>query len=334
MFNENLILSEYDAMVAAAEEKEIKWMQLLQKHIGKKGAVPATSPLLTTNNPDEFFELLLHPQGGEYASVNANQRSYDIMHNGQVISSKTVTNNSYLNQKFNQGDYAAVAGLLYEDAGKEITEHIIGNLTNQNITSFGNLVGVFTGRMPNSYYGDYTIEIVEEIPPSFPYIFPTIDQTTIPIEEKANINDFHVANPKNRGILGNLTDVQHYMSTNGSASLYDYLALKLVKEKIKDYYPIFRSVSNSNGGVLTSSTILSTPGHLQLRGYQYPTQQQIHQMALAIAPTLGLNSDPAVRDIIAHAEAKQQLSQTLLTHVLQQASTNSGIRNIELWYIR
>lgn len=334
MFNENLILDEYYAMAAAAEEQELKWMRLLQNNIAQKGSVPNTSSLLTTHNPDEFFELLLHPQGGEYATVNANQRTYDIIHNGQVITNKTVTNNNYLNTKFKQGDYAAVAGLLFEEAGKEITDHIISNLTNQQITSFGNLVGVFTGRMPDSYYGDYTIEIFEEIPPSLSYIFPSISQTSIPIEEKSNLNNFHIANPKDQGILKNLTDIKDYMSDNGSASLYEYLALKLVKEKIKDYYPIFRSVNNSNGGVLTSSTILSTPGHLQLRGIQYPTQQEIHKMALAIAPTLDLDFDPMVRDIVAHAEAKQQLSQALLDHVLKQASVNRGIRNIELWYIR
>lgn len=334
-FSEDKIVDEYYELANQAYVLEQKWMHTLQERLKAGGKISSTDPLITTDDPDTFFDLLLNQQN--YSSTTTPTilaPSYQILHNGTQISSTTIKNNTQINEYLKQGKYANAAGLLFESAGKDITQHIVNNLFT-NTQQHGLTAGTLIGQLSDPYYGDYTIEVYDVGPPANGYQAYYILKSQIPIEEKARLDVFHVANPKNKGILSNLTDVYSYMKPSGMASIYDYLTLKLVKEKIKDYYPIFRSTNASRGarGVLTSSTMLIKPGNFELRGKKYPSRQDIHNLAINIASTLDFGPHKLLAEEAGTYMAKQQLGQDIFKNVLKQAAKNKGISNISLWYI-
>jgi hypothetical protein len=120
--------------------------------------------------------------------------------------------------------------------------------------------------------------------------------------------------------------------------------MKLIREKLKDSYPIFHSVNNANLGTLLSSTMLSKSYNFYLKNATMPSDSQIFAMAKKIVED---DSNEVQADLFVFSpsgvdktlsvvrqndSAMREFTQTILDRVIENAAANSGIRGFSLWY--
>lgn len=344
MFNYGMIDDVYDIMYEEALLAEKKYMTKV-KNILKRKATKSTidDELLNTNDREKFFELLLHGYNNTQASatVNVAAGTYTVNINGNSTvytvsgADKTKINECIKKKKINQA-----AGYLFELAAKPILNHMLdqwtSNLSNTK-TEGKNVVH------RDNYYRDYEVEYHYSEPPD-----PRASGGVLfPIEVKAKLDDFHVANAKKKGVL-NILDYTKYYNQDQEQDgydVYEYIKMKLVREKLENNYPVFYSVNHAQLGVLLSSTMLSKSYNFYLENEKIPSDAQILAMARQIvSEESGLAQtdlsmySPYVNAILSSLRQNdsdmQEFTQTILKRVIKNAKNKSGIAGFSLWYGR
>lgn len=332
----------YDMMYEEALLAEKKYMTKV-KNILKRKATKSTTDdeLLNTNDGEKFFELLLNGYNNNQASaqVNVAAGTYTVNINGNSTiytvsgADKTKLDEFIKNKKTNQA-----AGYLFELAADLILNHMLDQWT-------ANLSNTKTERKAvvhrDNYYRDYEVEYHYSTPPD-----PRASGGVLfPIEVKAKLDDFHVANAKKNGVL-NILDYKKYLDDTQGQNAYDvyeYIKMKLVREKLKDNYPVFYSVNHAQLGVLLSSTMLSKSYNFYLKNKKIPSDAQILAMAKQI---VGEESELAQTDLTMYSpyvntlltslrqndSDMQEFTQTILKRVIKNAKKKSGIAGFSLWY--
>ena len=346
MFNYGMIDDVYDKMYEEAVIKERRYMDRVKEILKRKDPPsPTDQALLNTNDPEQFFNLLLNGYNGTRASatVNALAGTYTVNIGGQTTTYTVKgTDKKKIDDFINNGKLNEAAGYLFELAAGPILDNLLTNLgTNikdkYSETKFIHHIDTYTHDY--QVYYDYTTK--DSLDMKGGYLFP--------LEVKAKIDDFHVANARNNGIL-NILDYKQYLDQDTQKrgyqgyDVYEYIKMKLVVEKLKNSYPIFHSVNNSNLGTILSSTMLSKSYNFYLKNDTMPSDSQIFAMAKKIveddsnevqADLFVFNPsgvDKTLSVVRQNDSAMREFTQTILDRVVENAAANSGIRGFSLWY--
>ena len=127
--------------------------------------------------------------------------------------------------------------------------------------------------------------------------------------------------------------------------VYEYIKMKLIKEKLKNNYPVFHSVNNKQLGVLLSSTMLNKSYNFYLQNKKIPSDGQILDMAKQI---VGEESELTQTDLTMYSpymnttlsslrqddSEMQKFTKTILQRVTKNAAKQSGIKGFSLGYGR
>ena len=343
MFNYGMIDNVYDIMYEEAVSAEEKYMSRV-KNILKRKEIKSEidKELLATNDRDKFFNLLLNGYNDTQASatVNVSSGTYTVSIDGNTTTyvatgSDKIKIDKYI--KDNKPDRAA--GYLFELAAKPILNHIMEQLTSNLANTKTESKGVIH---KDNYYRDYELSYIYSIPQNTKEAY---GGDLFPIEEKAKLDNFHVANAKNEGIL-DISDYSIYLNQNSTQDgydVYEYIKMKLIKEKLKNNYPIFHSVNSKQLGVLLSSTMLNKSYNFYLQNKKVPSDDQI----LAIAKQIvGEETELAKTDLTIYSpymntilsslrqdnSEMEEFTKKILKRVVRNAANGSGIKGFSLWY--
>lgn len=332
----------YDMMyeeAISAEEKYMSRVKNILKHKEIKSEID--EELLATNDGERFFELLLNGYNNTQASatVDALAGTYTVNINGKTTTyTAQGTDKTKINDFIKQGKLDEAAGYLFELAAHPILTDILTQLGKNIENKYSDTKFVHHA---DKYTHDYDIY----------YSYTTTDSLDVkggylfPIEEKAKIDNFHVANAKNDGIL-DITDYTRYLNQDPEQSgydVYEYIKMKLIKEKLANSYPVFHSVNNKQLGVLLSSTMLNKSYNFYLQNKTMLSDGQILAMAKQV---VGEESKLAQTDLTMYSpyvnatlsslrqddSEMQKFTKTILRRVTKNAAKQSGIKGFSLWY--
>lgn len=323
----------------SAEEKYMSRVKDILKHKEIKSEID--EELLAINDGERFFELLLNGYNNTQASatVDALEGTYTVNINGKTTTyTAQGTDKTKINDFIKQGKLDEAAGYLFELAASPILTDILTQLGKNIENKYSDTKFVHHA---DKYTHDYDIY----------YSYTTTDSLDVkggylfPIEEKAKIDNFHVANAKNDGIL-DITDYTRYLNQDPEQSgydVYEYIKMKLIKEKLANSYPVFHSVNNKQLGVLLSSTMLNKSYNFYLQNKTMPSDGQILAMAKQVvdeesklAQTDLTMYSPYVNATLSSLRQDdsemQKFTKTILRRVTKNAAKQSGIKGFSLWY--
>lgn len=344
MFNYGMIDDIYNMMYEEAVSAEEKYMSRVKNILKRKEPKSAIDEeLLATNDGERFFDLLLNGYNTQAsATVNALAGTYTVNIDGKSTTytatgaDKTKIDEYIKNDKLDQA-----AGYLFELAAKPILNHMMDQLTS-NLANTNTEIKSVTHK--DNYYRDYELSYYYSVPQNNREAY---GGDLFPIEVKAKLEDFHVANAKNDGIL-DVSDYTRYLNQDPEQDgydVYEYIKMKLIKEKLKDNYPIFHSVNSKQLGVLLSSTMLNKSYNFYLQNKKMPSDGQILAMAKQIvdeesklAQTDLTLYSPYVNTTLSSLRQgdseMQKFTKTILQRVTKNAAKQSGIKGFSLWYGR
>ena len=342
MFNYGMIDNVYDMMYEEAVSAEKTYMSKV-KNILKRKEIKSEidEELLATNNGERFFELLLNGYNNTQASAttNALAGTYTVNIDGKSTTyTASGTDKTKIDEYVRKNKLDQAAGYLFELAAKPILTNMLTQLgkgieNKYNDTKFVHHADTYT----HDYEIYYSYTTTDSLDQKGGYLFP--------IEEKARIDNFHVANAKNDGIL-DVSDYTRYLNQDPEQDgydVYEYIKMKLIKEKLKNNYPIFHSVNSKHLGVLLSSTMLNKSYNFYLQNKKIPSDEQILDMAKQI---VGEESELARTDLTMYSpyvnttlsslrqndSEMQKFTKTILQRVTKNAAKQSGIKGFSLWY--
>lgn len=343
-----MIDSIYETMIEEAYKKEVSSMRVLQNMLKQKSILTEEEQeMANTLDPQTFFTLFLHKYGpgSQRATVNTKEMSYTL-YDGNKYTTYTIRDRhsiAKLEEALQKGEERA-AGLLFEMAAESILDSIVKNFKkmidgqNLNNNKFGAKVSGNVNHIDN-YFKDYTISLT--CTPATNNWNEGAYWKEIDIEEKAKIDNFHIANARNNGIL-DVSDYGSYISSDGKGyGVYEYLKIKLLQEKLKNHYPIFHSINKKTGGVLTSSSLLKERYNIYLdsKSKNIPSWEELVAMARqildedsAIANTDLYMFDEAKTYAVDSAATKMMQNKTILNRIIKNAQQKKGIRGFSVWY--
>ena len=343
MFNYGMIDNVYDIMYEEAVSAEEKYMSRVKNILKRKETKSEIDEeLLATNNGERFFELLLNGYNNTQASatVNALAGTYTVNIDGKSTTyTVSGADKTKIDEYINNDKLEQAAGYLFELAAKPILNHMMDQLTS-NLANTNTEIKSVTHR--DNYYRDYELSYYYSAPQNTREAY---GGDLFPIEVKAKLDDFHVANAKNDGIL-DVSDYTRYLNQDPEQDgydVYEYIKMKLVKEKLKNNYPVFHSVNSKQLGVLLSSTMLNKSYNFYLQNKKIPSDGQILAMAKQV---VGEESELAHTDLTMYSPymnttlsslrqddtEMRKFTKTILQRVTKNAAKQSGIKGFSLWY--
>lgn len=353
MFNYGLIEDVYNMMYEEALVKERRYMDRVKEILRHKDPPsPTDQTLLNTKDPEQFFNLLLNGYNGTSASATVNVASKNSTYTVNINGKRTTYKVDPIYQKkidglIKVGKTSQAAGYLFELADKVILEDLMKHLTSglKDITTLGNSVSHV-----DKYERDYELSYLYS---ESEFDKGAINQSLFPIEVKARIDDFHVANARNDGNL-DVSDYKNYLDQPKQQKgyqgydVYEYIKMKLVREKLEDNYPIFHSINSANLGSMLSSTMLRKNYNFYLKNTtsHMPSDTQIFAMAKQIVEDISndvqidllefypQSGDHALTSARLNDPEMEKFTKKILKRVIDNAAAGMSVKGFSLWYGR